>query len=138
LTSPAHGLIHVVNSAEELARHSDALNCDLLVDAVVGTGFNPPLKGLTLAVLDWVKAGRESDPSHPSDKNKNLARVGHPAPVLAVDLPSGWPADEIGATAPGPVFPADAVITFTAPKPAHLFGQLSRPSARRMRRLSRI
>jgi NAD(P)H-hydrate epimerase len=126
LTSPAHGLIHVVNSAEELARHSDALNCDLLVDAVVGTGFNPPLKGLTLAVLDWVKAGRESDPSHPSDKNKNLARVGHPAPVLAVDLPSGWPADEIGATAPGPVFPADAVITFTAPKPAHLFGQLTR------------
>ena len=26
----------------------------------------------------------------------------------------------------GPVFPADAVITFTAPKPAHVFGQLTR------------
>ena len=25
-----------------------------------------------------------------------------------------------------PVFPADAVITFTAPKPAHVFGQLTR------------
>jgi NAD(P)H-hydrate epimerase len=43
-----------------------------------------------------------------------------------VDLPSGWPADKTSVTAAGPVFPADAVITFTAPKPAHVFGQLTR------------
>ena len=49
-----------------------------------------------------------------------------PCPVLAVDLPSGWPADETAATLSSPVFPADAVITFTAPKPAHVFGQLTR------------
>jgi len=30
------------------------------------------------------------------------------------------------AAAAWPVFPADAVITFTAPKPAHVFGQLTR------------
>ena len=46
--------------------------------------------------------------------------------MLAVDLPSGWGADETAATAAGPVFPADAVITFTAPKPAHVFGHLTR------------
>ena len=46
--------------------------------------------------------------------------------MLAVDLPSGWPADATAATVAAPVFPADAVITFTAPKPAHVFGQLTR------------
>ncbi len=46
--------------------------------------------------------------------------------ILAVDLPSGWPADSTDATVRDPVFPADAVVTFTAPKPAHVFGQLTR------------
>ena len=154
LTNPAHGLIHVIETAEELVRHNSALDADLVVDAVVGTGFKPPLKGLALAALEWVKASLESDPSHPSDKNKNVARVGHPAlewvkasresdpshpsdknknvarvgppAFLSVDLPSGWAADETAAMVAGPVFPADAVITFTAPKPAHVFGQLTR------------
>jgi hydroxyethylthiazole kinase-like uncharacterized protein yjeF len=106
LASPPHGLIHVINAADELARHNGALAADLIVDAVLGTGFKPPIKGLALAALDWVKG------SH--------------APVLAVDLPSGWPADAISATVDTPVFAADAVITFTAPKPAHVFGQLTR------------
>jgi NAD(P)H-hydrate epimerase len=106
LTSPAHGLIHVVETVEELAKDKSALEADLIIDAVVGTGFKPPLKGLALAALEWVKASK--------------------APIVAVDLPSGWPADETSATVTGPVFPADAVITFTAPKPAHVFGQLTR------------
>ncbi|MGA3262871.1 MAG: NAD(P)H-hydrate dehydratase [Terracidiphilus sp.] len=106
LGSPAHGLIHIVTAPENLARLTGALETDLIVDAVLGTGFKPPLKGLALAALEWVKASR--------------------APILAVDLPSGWPADETSATLATPVFPADAVITFTAPKPAHVFGQLTR------------
>ena len=135
LASPAHGAIHVVETAEALERHKGALAADLIVDAVVGTGFNPPLKGLALAAREWVKRSR--------------------APVLAVDLPSGWPANATGATVERPVFhptdkdqslhpseqrplagdpesvgtpafPADAVITFTAPKPAHVFGLLTR------------
>ncbi|HVZ83517.1 MAG TPA: NAD(P)H-hydrate dehydratase [Terracidiphilus sp.] len=105
LASPAHGMIHVVRTAEELAQHNSALETDLLVDAVVGTGFAPPLRGLALAALHWIAACK--------------------APVLAVDLPSGWPSDATDAHLDGPVFPADAVITFTAPKPAHLFGQLT-------------
>lgn len=106
LAGPPQGQIHIVNTPEDLARHQDALKTDLIVDAVVGTGFKPPLKGLALAALEWAK--------------------GSLAPVLAVDLPSGWPADAASATVGGAVFAADALITFTAPKPAHVFGQLTR------------
>jgi NAD(P)H-hydrate epimerase len=106
LTSPAHGMIHVIEAPEDLAGLSEALQADLILDAVVGTGFKPPLKGLALSALEWLLPTK--------------------APILAVDLPSGWAADETGATAPGKVFPADAVITFTAPKPAHVFGALTR------------
>jgi len=106
LASAKPGTVHVIETAAELAAHDEALRADLIVDAVVGTGFKPPLKGLAVAALEWLK--------------------GSAAPVLAVDLPSGWAADSTAAAPTGPVFAADAVITFTAPKPAHLFGQLTR------------
>ena len=106
LTSPMQGRVHIVNAAGDLVRHKNALEADLILDAVVGTGFKPPLKGLALAALAWLRESR--------------------APILAVDLPSGWPADETSATIADPVFPADAVVTFAAPKPAHVFGQLTR------------
>ena len=105
LTSPASGLVYIVETPQDLAQHKAALDADLIVDAVLGTGFKPPLKGLALAVCKWIE--------------------GSSSPFLSVDLPSGWPADETSATVKGPVFPADAVITFTAPKPAHVFGQLT-------------
>ena len=106
LASAAPGTVHVVETADQFAEHGDALTADLLVDAMVGTGFKPPLKGLAKSALEWVKGSR--------------------ALILAVDLPSGWAADATAAGAVGLVFPADAVITFTAPKPAHVFGQLTR------------
>jgi ADP-dependent NAD(P)H-hydrate dehydratase / NAD(P)H-hydrate epimerase len=106
LAGPAHGRIYAVTTAEELAKHKSAFETELIVDAVVGTGFKPPLRGLALAALERVKTSA--------------------AKVLAVDLPSGWAADATDATMEGPVFPADAVVTFTAPKPAHVFGRLTR------------
>ena len=106
LTQPLHGQVHVISAGHEFHRHRDALEADLILDALVGTGFKPPLKGLALAALEWLRASS--------------------APILAVDLPSGWPADATSASVTGPVFPADAVVTFTAPKPAHVFGQLTR------------
>ena len=110
LTNPMdgveHGSVHVIASAEDLEKHKGALDTDLIVDAIVGTGFKPPLQGLALAALEW---GRNS-----------------PAPILAIDLPSGWASDETAAKVSGPVFRADAVVTFTAPKAAHVFGQLTR------------
>jgi hydroxyethylthiazole kinase-like uncharacterized protein yjeF len=76
----------------------------LVMDAVVGTGFKPPLRGLA-AVAQGLLA--ESD-----------------VPVVAVDLPSGWDADSVKEKAEG-AFRADAVVTFTAPKLAHVFGHLT-------------
>jgi len=101
--------IHVVNSAEDLGKHNNARDdADLFVDAIVGTGFRPPLKGLAFVTLEWLKAAAEE------------------RKVLAVDIPSGWPSDETRGCVSDPVIPADAVVTFTAPKPAHVFGQLTR------------
>jgi NAD(P)H-hydrate epimerase len=75
-----------------------------VIDAVVGTGFKPPLRGLAAAVREMV------------------AKVA--AVVVAVDLPSGWDADSMEMKADG-AFRADAVVTFTRPKMAHMFGSLT-------------
>jgi NAD(P)H-hydrate repair Nnr-like enzyme with NAD(P)H-hydrate epimerase domain len=56
LASAAPGTVHVMETAEELGATNEALKADLIVDAIVGTGFKPPLKGLALAALEWVKA----------------------------------------------------------------------------------
>lgn len=77
---------------------------DLLVDAVVGTGFRPPLRGLAEAAREFVN---------------QLA-----IPVIAVDVPSGWDADSTEQTVEG-AFRADGVVTFTAPKLAHVFGYMT-------------
>jgi NAD(P)H-hydrate epimerase len=106
LTSRQVGTVHAVTTVDELGHLNGALDTDLLIDAVLGTGFKPPMMGLALGVLDWVLGSR--------------------APVLSVDLPSGWPADSTDLSPGTPVFPSDAVVTFTAPKPAHVFGQLTR------------
>ncbi len=79
---------------------------DLVLDAVVGTGFKPPLRGVAVAARDV------------------LAKLA--VPVIAVDLPSGWDADSTQRTVEG-AFRADAVVTFTAPKLAHVFGHLTAP-----------
>jgi NAD(P)H-hydrate epimerase len=107
---PKLGEVRVIAHAHDAAEHEDAFRTDLIVDALFGTGFRPPLPPLALAALEWMK--------------RSPAPV--LAPILAIDLPSGWPADETQATPSNTVFPADAVITFTAPKPAHVFGQLTR------------
>ena len=77
---------------------------DVVLDAITGTGFKPPLRGLALAVRDI------------------LRKTGNP--VVAVDLPSGWDADSRDQTSPD-ACRSNAVVTFTAPKPAHLFGHLT-------------
>ncbi|HEX3435294.1 MAG TPA: NAD(P)H-hydrate dehydratase [Pseudacidobacterium sp.] len=77
---------------------------ELFVDAVVGTGFKPPLRGAAAALRDRINA---------------LA-----APVVAVDIPSGWDADSREYFFEG-AYRADAVITFTAPKLAHVCGNLT-------------
>jgi ADP-dependent NAD(P)H-hydrate dehydratase / NAD(P)H-hydrate epimerase len=80
-------------------------DAELLLDAVVGTGFKPPLRGLAVSLREMVE---------------ELV-----TPVVAVDLPSGWDANSMEQDAAGS-FRADAVVTFTAPKLAHVFGHLTR------------
>jgi NAD(P)H-hydrate epimerase len=77
----------------------------LLIDSVVGTGFKPPLRGLAVSLREMVEKLE--------------------TPVVAVDLPSGWDANSMEQNAAGS-FRADAVVTFTAPKLAHVFGHLTR------------
>jgi ADP-dependent NAD(P)H-hydrate dehydratase / NAD(P)H-hydrate epimerase len=98
--------LYEVNSPAEFRAHNAALDADLIVDAVLGTGFKPPMKGLALEAMEWASASA--------------------APFLSVDLPSGWPADATSNKVDNTTFPSDAVITFTAPKPAHVFGELTR------------
>ncbi len=122
-------------SVEELRDGEDAVGgrlredvgwSELIVDAVFGTGFKPPLRGLAVAVRDALE-------------------VVAGTPVVAVDVPSGWDADGTGQRSTGEgasgvrgereagkggsyggeAFRADAVLTFTAPKPAHVFGHLT-------------
>ncbi|HEX4581890.1 MAG TPA: NAD(P)H-hydrate dehydratase [Acidobacteriaceae bacterium] len=79
---------------------------DLFLDAVLGTGFRPPMRGVAVALGEWLAAHRES-------------------PVVSIDLPSGWDADSRAMQQPG-AYRSDAVVTFTAPKLAHAFGFLTR------------
>jgi hydroxyethylthiazole kinase-like uncharacterized protein yjeF len=78
---------------------------ELLIDALVGTGFKPPLRGLVVSLRDMVERLE--------------------TPVVAADLPSGWDANSMKQSA-ADAFRADAVVTFTAPKMAHVFGHLTR------------
>lgn len=83
-----------------------ARQADLIVDAIVGTGFKPPLQGLGRKAVEVI-----------NDKA---------AQVLAVDIPSGAYSDSfLPAKAQGLMAKADAIITFTAPKPVHVFGEIT-------------
>jgi hydroxyethylthiazole kinase-like uncharacterized protein yjeF len=98
-------ILHQVVDEAALKQCGDAVrDAELLVDALVGTGFKPPLRGLAVALREMVE--------------------GLNVPVVAVDLPSGWDADSMEQENDG-AFRADAVVTFTAPKMAHVFGHLA-------------
>lgn len=94
--------VQVLNLARDRPWSFDGF--DLVVDAMVGTGFRPPLSGLAAAFRD------------------DLAEI--KIPIVAVDLPSGWDADSTEQRCADAVR-ADAVVTFTAPKLAHVFGHLT-------------
>jgi len=96
-----------------LARDADDVNnvdaqrviqAELVVDAILGTGFRPPVKGVYASVIEAINAAAR--------------------PVIAVDIPSGADADSLGEVS-GLVAKAGAVVTFTAPRPAHVFALLT-------------
>ena len=98
-----------VRSSEELKseRVQAALDGDLYLDAILGTGFKPPVDGLyadAIAIL-----------------NDRHVRV------VAVDIPSGADADADQLHSQrGIVARADSIVSFTAPRPAHVFTPLTK------------
>src|SRR5579884_1993711 len=79
---------------------------DLIIDAILGTGFKPPLKGIAEKAITHI--------------NQTTSWV------VAVDLPSGIDAnseEQIGSIAA--YVHADGIISFTAAKPALVFGNLT-------------
>jgi hydroxyethylthiazole kinase-like uncharacterized protein yjeF len=95
-----------VQSGEELKseRVQLSLHADVYLDAILGTGFKPPVSGLYAEAIAMLNANG--------------------IPVIAVDIPSGADADSKGAQT-GTFARADAIVTFTAPRPAHVFGLLT-------------
>ncbi len=97
-----------VTSPQELeAASSRSLgNCDLIVDAILGTGFKPPVRGLYAGAIAAMNSSGK--------------------PVVAVDIPSGADSDAMTPQSGEGIARADAIVTFTAPRPAHVFGNLTR------------
>jgi NAD(P)H-hydrate epimerase len=106
----------VVREVEGLGSTAAAeiLASDLIVDALLGTGFRPPVSDLYAAAIAKMNASA--------------------APVVAVDIPSGADADTLQAPADADrsvratraQVRADGVVTFTAPRPAHVFAALTK------------
>lgn len=79
-------------------------NSEVLVDAIFGTGFNPPLT-----------------PFHA----KAIELMNGPRPMVSVDIPSGVDADATSKIERELWARSDGVVTFTAPKLAHVFLELT-------------
>jgi hydroxyethylthiazole kinase-like uncharacterized protein yjeF len=97
LVAPEAGELESLAAAE-------VFDVDLIVDAILGTGFRPPMSALYAAAIQKMNSSS--------------------APIVAVDLPSGADADAMHPVS-GNVARADAVVTFTAPRPAHVFADLT-------------
>lgn len=93
------------NSTElNAAAARSVFDADLLLDAILGTGFRPPVRGLYAEAIHLLNSST--------------------SPIIAVDIPSGVDADVHGSQT-GSVARADGLVTFTAPRPAHIFGALT-------------
>jgi NAD(P)H-hydrate epimerase len=91
---------------------AEIFTADVIVDAILGTGFRPPVSPLYAAAIGKMNAAS--------------------APIVAVDIPSGADADGMqsqtatgSATGSNDQARADAIVTFTAPRPAHVFAELT-------------
>jgi hydroxyethylthiazole kinase-like uncharacterized protein yjeF len=99
----------VVRTSEELKsdRVKQLLSAAIFVDAILGTGFKPPVGGLYAEAIAILNASKGK--------------------VIAVDIPSGADADAM-APQQALLARADEVVTFTAPRPAHVFSLLTKGS----------
>ncbi|MGH9340120.1 MAG: NAD(P)H-hydrate dehydratase [Acidobacteriota bacterium] len=95
-------IVHTVTSDREWQEVEEGIyDYDIIIDALLGTGMSKPLKGLYAKVV--------------ADVNNTGAFV------LSVDIPSGMFSDSLKGGVETVL--ADATVTFTAPKIAHILNQ---------------
>jgi ADP-dependent NAD(P)H-hydrate dehydratase / NAD(P)H-hydrate epimerase len=87
-------VVEIANAQEWELHFTEVSECDLIVDAIVGTGFHGPLTGLLETVVGDVN--------------------GLGAPVVAIDLPTGVSADSHELE--GEAIEASMTVTLAAPK----------------------
>ena len=87
-------VVEIPNAQEWELHFSEVSECDLIVDAIAGTGFHPPLTGFLETVV--------------ADIN------GLGTPVVAIDLPTGVSADSHELQ--GEAIEASMTVTLAAPK----------------------
>ena len=94
-----------VASLAELEIHKALFTkTEVIVDAIFGTGFHPPLPPLAAAAVELIAKSK--------------------AQVVSIDLPSGANADWFSVEQSG-VCRSDAIVSFTALKPALVFTALT-------------
>ncbi len=105
--------IFEITDDESLQGFKDNLiNCSYMVDGLLGTGLNSPVRGLYKKIIDIVNMSGK--------------------PVMSIDIPSGLNADT--GQKMGTAVKADLTVTFGFPKP----GQLVYPGAGLVGRLINI
>jgi len=103
----------IARNVEQLERPevAEVYEQELLIDAILGTGFKPPLSDLYQQAISQLRLiGLD-------DNGRELRRE---SIVIAVDIVSGIGSDAIDENA-NACHRADAVVTFTAFKPAQVF-----------------
>jgi len=99
----ASGEVNVIlNEVDWRSSKGPLASAEITVDALLGTGFHGPVEGLLMHVV------------------QDVNRRGPGKFVVAVDIPSGLPAD--GGDLEGGVVAADHTVSFTAPKLGMLRG----------------
>jgi NAD(P)H-hydrate epimerase len=90
------------NEDEFNATRRSVLHADVVLDAILGTGVKLPVLGFYDSAI------------------REVSREAIGQPIVAVDINSGADADAMDLPANVRV-PASVVVTFTAPRPAHVF-----------------
>jgi len=89
------------------AEVQQALKVELIVDAILGTGFKPPIKGIAEKAVEIINELESAD-------------------IVAIDIPSGIDADALAEPDKGARFVrASGIVSFTAPKPALVYSHLT-------------
>jgi ADP-dependent NAD(P)H-hydrate dehydratase / NAD(P)H-hydrate epimerase len=99
-------VVFVTDEGEWASIAARVLACDVVVDAMFGTGFRGAARGAIGRAIRDVNA-----------KSKDATAVS-PTLIFAVDMPSGLPSD--GEAGEEPILKAHHTVTFTAPKVGQL------------------